>query len=88
MKFDFKLSEYFPTYFKNKVRPISQIEMEYYRLLQTVNRGDLFSVEDLRLIRRLPRENLLTLLKLYNINIHNLHLAVNSTLTLAIEDRI
>ena len=69
----FELNWWFPLH--NKVRPISQNEMKYFDLLQTVNRGDLLTEEDLKLIRILPRENLLTIIKLYNINMHSLHVA-------------
>jgi len=73
----FKISEFISKKFKTQIRPISELEMKYYMLLQTIKKGALLSEQDLTLIHSLPRENLVTILKLYNIHIHNLQTVVD-----------
>lgn len=55
----------------NKVLPICHNEKMYYDLLQAVNKGNPLSQEELKFLYSLPRENLLVIIKLYNINSYN-----------------
>ena len=55
-----------------RVYPISQSETKYYELLKTVSKGDLLSKEEMKYVWGLPRENILVVLKLYNINLYNI----------------
>jgi hypothetical protein len=56
----------------DKVVPITQSEIKYYELLKTVSQGDLLSKEEMKFIWGLPRENILVVLKLYNLNLYNI----------------
>lgn len=56
----------------DKVVPITQSEIKYYKLLKTVSQGDLLSKEEMKFIWGLPRENILVVLKLYNLNLYNI----------------
>lgn len=55
----------------NKILPICQNDIKYYELLKTVNSGNLLSQDELIYVYSLPRENLLVIIKLYNINSYN-----------------
>lgn len=57
---------------RNKITPVSHSEERYYELLKTVNTGELLSNEDLIFVWGLPREHLLVILKLYNLNVYNM----------------
>lgn len=56
----------------DKVVPITHSEIKYYELLKTVSQGDLLSKEEMKFVWGLPRENILVVLKLYNLNLYNL----------------
>ena len=59
----------FHSFFKrnNKVLPICQNEKMYYDLLQNINKGNPLTQEELKFLFSLPRENLLVIIKLYNV---------------------
>ena len=63
-----------PNVFKHKITPVSQSDERYYELLKMVNSGDILSNDDIiAFVWGLPREHLLVILKLYNLNVkHNL----------------
>ena len=62
-----------PNMFKHKITPVSHSEERYYELLRSVNSGDILSNDDIAFVWGLPREHLLVILKLYNLNVkHNL----------------
>jgi hypothetical protein len=56
---------------KNKVAPISLRELRYYDLLRTINSGNLLTEDEMSFVRELPKENILVVVKLYNINLFN-----------------
>jgi hypothetical protein len=57
-----------PNMFNNKITPVSHSDEKYYELLKRVNSGDKLSNDDIVFVWGLPREHLLVILKLYNLN--------------------
>ena len=57
---------------KTKIAPITLCEMRYYALLQTIQKGNLLTKEEMGFVRELTKEQMLVVVKLYSINLYNL----------------
>lgn len=63
-------------FFRPRVKPADMSSTKYYKLLHTVNKGEILSISDIEFIHNLPRENLITLLKLYNARNMNINILI------------